>query len=184
VLSAARASFLAGERVDVQAIAGDLGLSRMSVYRWFGSREGLIGAVLLDEFAAMLERARASAGASGGELVLATVDRVNRRLAANNAFRSFWEQEPAAALRVITSSAGLIHPPVVDAVTALIEQEIDEHDYQPPVQPAALAYALVRLSEAFLYSDATAGIRGDVDRLREVQAALLGIGSAPREEIR
>jgi AcrR family transcriptional regulator len=185
VLAAARQAFVTGHRVDVRAIASELGLSRMSVYRWFGSREQLLGEILLGEFAAIFDRARARAGRGprGGELVLATIDAVNRALAGNDAFRGFWEQESAVALRVITSSVGPVHPPVVDAVTALIEQEIDEHDYQPPVQPAPLAYALVRLSEAFLYSDATAGIRGDVDRLREVQAALLGIGSAQREEI-
>jgi AcrR family transcriptional regulator len=168
--------------VDVRAIAAELTLSRMSVYRWFGSREQLLGEILLAEFDAIFDRARARAAtaAHGGELVLATIDAVNRALASNDAFRGFWEQEPATALRVITSSAGAVHPPVVDAVRTLIEREITEHHYQPPVAPAPLAYALVRLSEAFLYSDATAGIRGDVDRLREVQAALLGIRSTPR----
>jgi hypothetical protein len=38
-----------------------------------------------------------------------------------------------------------------------------------------LAYALVRLGEAFLYNDALAGIRGDTERLRQVEAALLGV---------
>ena len=37
------------------------------------------------------------------------------------------------------------------------------------------AYAIVRLAEAFLFNDATAGLRGDVDRLREIEAALLGL---------
>ena len=37
-----------------------------------------------------------------------------------------------------------------------------------------LAYAIVRLGEAFLYNDAIVGIRGDTDRLREIEAALLG----------
>ena len=35
-------------------------------------------------------------------------------------------------------------------------------------------YAIVRLAEAFIYNDALAGIRGDVDGLRRVEAALLG----------
>ena len=48
----------------------------------------------------------------------------------------------------------------------------------PPVEPATLAYAMVRLAEAFLYNDAAAGIRGDVDRLREVEAAMLGLKTA------
>jgi hypothetical protein len=33
----------------------------------------------------------------------------------------------------------------------------------------------VRLGEAFLYNDALTGIRGDTQRLRQVEAALLGV---------
>jgi hypothetical protein len=47
--------------------------------------------------------------------------------------------------------------------------------YDPPVEVPTLAYAIVGLANAFLYNDAVAGIRGDVDRLRDVEAALLGV---------
>ena len=46
--------------------------------------------------------------------------------------------------------------------------------YRPAIEPATLAYAIVRLGEAFLYNDAVGSMRGDVDRLREVQAAMFG----------
>ncbi len=49
-----------------------------------------------------------------------------------------------------------------------------------PSSTSTLAYAIVKLAEAFLFNDAVAGIRGDVDRLREVEAALLGV-PAPRK---
>ena len=48
-------------------------------------------------------------------------------------------------------------------------------DFDPPMPAAVLAYAMVRLGEAFLYNDALAGIRDDTQRLRQVQAALLGL---------
>jgi hypothetical protein len=38
----------------------------------------------------------------------------------------------------------------------------------------------VKLAEAFLFNDSVAELRADVDRLREVEAALLGV-SAPRK---
>ncbi len=47
-------------------------------------------------------------------------------------------------------------------------------EYVPPIAPDVLAYAIVRLAEAFIYNDAVAGIRGDNDRLRQIEAALLG----------
>ncbi len=49
MLAAARAQYLAGERVDLTVVARDLGLGRATIYRWFGSRELLLGEVIADE---------------------------------------------------------------------------------------------------------------------------------------
>ena len=64
---------------------------------------------------------------------------------------------------------------MVGRVTSLIQDEVRAGTYEPPVEPATLAYAIVRLAEAFLFNDAAAGMRGDVDRLRDVEAAILGV---------
>ena len=81
-------------------------------------------------------------------------------------------------MRVLVSGTGAVQPRVVAAITELIDAEVSAGRYEPPIDPATLSYALVRLAEAFLLSDAAAGMRGDVDRLNVVQAALLGV--APR----
>src|SRR2546423_15076559 len=43
VIDAAMHRYLRGRRIDVQAIAGGLGLGRGTIYRGFGPREELIG---------------------------------------------------------------------------------------------------------------------------------------------
>ena len=58
-------------------------------------------------------------------------------------------------------------------------REVAAGAYDPPVEPATLGYAIVRLAEAFLFSDA--GMRSDVDRLREVEAAILGVPIRQRQ---
>jgi hypothetical protein len=63
-------------------------------------------------------------------------------------------------------------------ITELILAEVEAGTYDPPVEPSTLGYAVVRIAEAFLYNDAVAGMRGDVERLREVQGALLGLDGA------
>jgi AcrR family transcriptional regulator len=172
VLALAMHRFLRGRRVDVQAIASELGLGRTTIYRWFGSRDDLIGEVLVRAGEPLLEHARAGAGGTGALVLLDTLDRFNRSLAASAALRQFIENERDAALRVITSSAGKVQPWTVGAVTDLIRQEVRAGTYRPAIEPATLGYAIVRLGEAFLYNDAVAGMRGDVDRLRDVQAAM------------
>jgi AcrR family transcriptional regulator len=175
VLGAAMYRYLRGRRVDVQAIAADLGLGRTTVYRWFGSREGLIGEVLVRAAEPLLEEARAGARGRGGEALLDTFDRLNRSLVDAPALRQFVEQERETALRIITSSAGKPQQNMVARIAAMIEEEQRAGTYEPPVDPSTLAYAIVRLAEAFLFNDAIAGIRGDVDRLRDVEAAILGV---------
>ena len=175
VLEAALGRYLRGRRIDVQAIAGQLGLGRATIYRWFGSREGLIGEVLVRAAEPLLTEAAARARGHGGARLLDTFDHFNRGLAAAPALRTFVEQERDAALRIITAGAGPVQPRIVAMITELIEREVRAGRYVAPVEPATLSYAIVRLAEAFLFNDAVAGIRADVDRLREVEAALLGI---------
>jgi AcrR family transcriptional regulator len=179
VLNAASYRYLRGRRVDVQAIASDLGLGRTTIYRWFGSRDELIGEVIARAAAPLLAEARAGASGAGGEALLDTFDRFNRSLAGAPALRQFVESEREAALRVITSGAGNVQPRMVAMIADLIAAEVSAGDYRPPVEISTLGYAIVRLAEAFLFNDAVAGMRGDVDRLRDVEAAILGVGSRP-----
>jgi AcrR family transcriptional regulator len=176
VLDAAMARFLRGRRVDVQAIAAELGLGRTTVYRWFGSRDGLLGEVLATAADTVLADAQRGVRGRGGRRLLEVFDRFNRALMEAPALRAFIENERDAALRIITSSGGVVQPRITARIAELIEAERQAGAYDPPVDVETLAYAIVRLGEAFLYSDAAAGIRGDVDRLRDVEAALLGVG--------
>lgn len=175
VLQAALHRYLRGRRVDVQAIAAELGLGRTTIYRWFGSRDELLGEVLARAVDPVIDGARAGARGRGGRALLDTFDRLNRALADAPALRTFVEAERDAALRVITSGAGFLHPHMVARIAALIEEEVRAGRYEPPVDVGTLAYAIVKLAEAFLFNDAVAGMSGDVDRLREVEAALLGV---------
>ncbi|TMK40073.1 MAG: TetR/AcrR family transcriptional regulator [Actinobacteria bacterium] len=175
VLDAALYRYLRGQRVDVQAIAAELGLGRSTIYRWFGSRDGLIGEAIVAATRPVFAKARRGARGKGAHLLLDIFDRFNRRLADAPALRSFLEHEHDAALRIITTSGGTVQPQMVEMICSVIEAEIEAGSYDPPVDAADLAYAIVRLAEAFLFREPIAGRRGDVDRLRNVEAALLGI---------
>jgi AcrR family transcriptional regulator len=178
VLKRATRRYLHGKRIDVQAIAAELGLGRATIYRWFGTREELIGEVLVRAAEPLLDEARKSARGKGGAALLDTFDRFNRSLAEAPALRRFLETEREAAMRIITSCAGVVQPRMVAGIAEVIQQEVDAGHYDPPVETETLAYAIVKLAEAFLFNDAVAGIRGDVDRLRDVEAAMLGVNPA------
>jgi hypothetical protein len=111
----------------------------------------------------------------GPEGLLEVFDQTNQALARSPALRRLIEQEHDSALRMLTSSGGVVQPRAVACVERLIAEQVAAGTFDPPAEPATVAYAIVRLAEAFLYNDAVSGIRGDHERLREVEAALLGI---------
>jgi AcrR family transcriptional regulator len=175
VLTLVTKLYLDGQRVDITVVAARLGLGRATIYRWFGSREALLGEVIASQLELLVARKRAEVRRRGAAGVLDVLDRVNRTLTRSTAVRRLLEQERDSAMRMLTSSAGVVEPRAVACVQSLIEAEMASGRYEPPVDPATLAYALIRLRHAFLYHDTAVGIRGDYERLREVQAALLGI---------
>src|SRR5688572_1307822 len=103
VLGAAMHRYLRGRRIDVHAVATEVGVGRTTIYRWFGSREGLIGEVLVRAAEPLLDDARARARGRGGRALLDTFNRFNRSLTEAPALRQFVEQERDAAVRIITS---------------------------------------------------------------------------------
>jgi AcrR family transcriptional regulator len=178
VLAAATARYLRGQRVDVLSIASELGLGRTTIYRWFGTREDLIGEILPRVTKPLLDRARAEARGHGTDKLVDTFDRFNRSLVAAPALRQFVDRERDAAVRIITSGAGNVQRRNVAMITEVIEAEVRAGAYDPPVEPATLGYAIVRLAEAFIFNESATGMGDSVDRLREVEAALLGATGA------
>jgi AcrR family transcriptional regulator len=174
-LELARKRFLACERVDVQALARELGLARATMHRWFQTRELLLGEVLAALAEERLLEIRRQTGGTGAQALLRTLDRFNREVAATAGMRALLAQEQERALRILTSSAGVVQPRVVACIERLIGAEVRAGELVPPTPPDVLAYAIVRLGEAFLYNDALAGIRGDTERLHQVEAALFGV---------
>lgn len=175
VLQAVAEQYINGRRVDVTVVARRLGVSRATIYRWFGSREGLIGEVVAIELERLIAAKRQAVTRRGAVGLIEVLDATNRSLAKSTALRRLLEQEPTVAMRLLTASDGIVQPRAVACVEELIRAEAAAGTFEPLAEPGALAYAIVRLAEAFLYNDAAIGIRGDHRRLRDVQAALLGV---------
>jgi tetracycline repressor-like protein len=176
VVRAAARRFRRGERIDVQAVVADTGVARATAHRWFGTREGLIGEALVVASEPIFAAARARAEGGGAAGLVDAFDEVVRRLAADDGLRRFLETEREAALRILTSS--VVQPAWVTRTEALLAVEAGAGRFRPAADLPTLAYAIVRLVEAFLYNDAAAGLRADADRLRVVLAALLGAPTA------
>src|SRR3954467_6900576 len=74
-LRLARRRFLAPERVDMSALADELGVNRVTLYRWVGSRDKLLVAVVWTLAEEALDLAKRETDAQGPERIVETVTR-------------------------------------------------------------------------------------------------------------
>lgn len=117
----ARDRFLAGERVDMQALAADLGVGRTTLYRWVGDRERLIGEILGDLTDLGWRAAVSGAQGEGLERTLAAIRWFMMITADFPPLRFFARREPEAALRVLMSRRGVVAERLMDGVRRSIE---------------------------------------------------------------
>jgi AcrR family transcriptional regulator len=166
-----------GRRVDLRAMSAELGVSRTTLHRRVGNRDTLLGRALwrLAEEAIRSAQARFDAGERPHRLEsVARIMLFNQAVAAHRGLHRFLDDEPLTAVRVLTDSRGFVQPRIVAAVEEVLRRDLGPGDHEPPfARTEQLAYAVVRLSESFLYADAIADRTPDVDAANRLVAALV-----------
>jgi AcrR family transcriptional regulator len=165
-----------GRRLDMQGLADELGVSRVTLFRRVGSREALLGKALWLLTQRMLEMAstRWEAERPDGELhTPGTARHINLLVSRSRGLRRLLDDEPALTMRVLTDPRGQVQTGVVAFVEDLLRRDIAEFGLVTLIEPDALAYALVRLGESFLYADVLAARKPDVATANRLQQALI-----------
>jgi AcrR family transcriptional regulator len=171
---AARRMYLRGERVDMNALAAELGISRATLYRWTGHREQLLADVLWSLSDEVFEQAKTdNPKHSGVPRLLAIFRQHVGVLVAAKPLHTFLQQETHAALRILTSPEGGVQGRTVWKLAELYREEQDAGVFQPRIDPDALAYAVVRVTESFIYNDALLTVEPEVERAASIVAVLL-----------
>jgi hypothetical protein len=164
----ARETFVSGQRIDMGALAADLGVDRTSVFRWVGNRDALLAEVLWSLAVPTLVQAEHAAGvmhprdddgtpAAPAAYVAELLSRFATDLIEADYFRDFLGREPARALRLLTTTASPIQRRYVATVEHLVRTHLGTAPFGDSIDPHALAYLLVRVSESFTYADLIAG---------------------------
>jgi AcrR family transcriptional regulator len=172
-LAAARRRFLRGERLDMGQLAAELGIGRATLYRWVGSRERLLGEILWSLAQLGLAEAEAAATGRGPERIVRYYERFLRLTAEHGPTRRFVEQEPEAALRILTSREGVQHRRLIDAVRRRLELAAQEGDLRLRLDGGDLAYVMVRIGESFIWREFITGDEPDVAAATAVVRVLL-----------
>ena len=158
----------------MQALAAEAGVSRATLYRWTGPREQLLSDVLWSLSNEIFEQAKADHPAhTGAERLLAIFRQHVGTLVRARPLQVFLQQETQAALRILTSREGGVQPRTVSALAALYREEAEAGSFSPRADIDSLAYAVVRVTEGFIYNDAITAIEPQVERAAAIVALLL-----------
>jgi AcrR family transcriptional regulator len=171
-----------GRRLDMQGLADELGVSRATLFRRVGGREELLTEALWVLTERTLEAAAAQweAERPDGELHTPGTGRnINAAVSQSKSLRRLLDDEPALTLRVLTDPRGRVQTGIVTFIEALLRRDIAEFGLVSVIEPDALAYALVRLGESFLYADVLAARKPDVATADRLQLAVLNSSLSP-----
>ncbi|MEU8804232.1 QsdR family transcriptional regulator [Spirillospora sp. NPDC048819] len=171
-LDAASAHYLRGEQIDMSALAAELGVGRATLYRWVGSREQLLGAVLAEMTERTYRFATRDVGGAGPDRILMLLDRFMHAVVEAEPLKAFTEREPRLFIRLATMP-GTIEDRATELLTRELQAEIDRGEMRVPLPTRTLAQAIVRLSDSFMYAHYLGGNRPEIDQALEVVELLL-----------
>jgi AcrR family transcriptional regulator len=158
----------------MRALAQELGVSRPTLYRWTGPREQLISDVAFSLSDDAFEQAkRDTAHLSGSARLLAVFRQHVEVLVGAGPLQAFLHQETNVALRILTARGGSVQLRAVASLADLYREEQSAGSFHPRAKPDVLAYAVVRVTEGFIYNDAIAAVEPAVDEAAAIVSLLL-----------
>lgn len=169
----ARRRFQVPERIDMSALADELGVNRVTLYRWVGSREQLLVEVIWSLARATLDRIDERVTAQGGERVVQTVTLFLEAVIAHPGMRRWLGEEGEAAMRLLTRHATDFQPRLIAAMESLLREETGAGRLQLDAPLHDVAYVIVRLIESYTYVDLIAGEEPDARRAEPILRMLL-----------
>jgi AcrR family transcriptional regulator len=169
----ARRRFQAAERIDMGAMAQELGVNRVTLYRWVGSRDRLLVDVLWSLAQATLARRDAEVRATGAERIVAVVTRFIDDCLTNAGMKRLLSEEGERTMRLLTRRDTGFQPRLIDAIQRMLAEETAAGRLDLPVDLHDVAYVVVRLIESYVYLDLITGEEPDAKRAEPVLRLLL-----------
>jgi AcrR family transcriptional regulator len=171
--NAARERFRAGGKLDMVALADQLGISRATLYRWTGDRDRLLADILIAELHSLIGAATTHATGTGVERLESAIGWFLDTLAGLPSLRAFLINESDNGLRMVTSPTGPVRPRIVETVTEVINRETVEGHYRPPAPPELLADGIIALAERYLHNGGDPALNPDPTTARTIAGLLL-----------
>jgi AcrR family transcriptional regulator len=155
----------------MSALAAELGVNRVTLYRWFGSRDRFLVEVLWSLARGTLEQIEEAVQDRGAERIVEIVTRFLDAVITNGGMQRWLAEEGEHAMRLLTRYETGFQPRLIEAVERLLREEA----LDLPVDHHELAFVIVRLIESYTYLDLITGERPDAARAAPILRMLLRV---------
>ncbi len=181
-VDAATRLYLAGEPVDMSALATELGIGRSTLYRLVGNREDLLATVLAEATERTFRRTVADMAAEAGpgaepaggtEYILKVMDRFLNAVVDAKPLQTVSHREPLLIVRLMLLP-GLVEQTAGRLVGELLDAEVAAGRMELPLPTATFGLALIRMCDAHLYAPLLGGGAPEIGTALDLVAALLG----------
>jgi AcrR family transcriptional regulator len=168
-----RRRFQAEERIDMTAVADTLGVNRVTLYRWFGSRDQFVVEVLWSLARQALDAVAETIDTRGPERIVELVSGFLDVVIANAGMQRWLADEGEHAMRLLTRHQTDFQPRLIAAIETALRDEAQAGRLDLPVDLHELAYVMVRLIESYTYLDLITGEQPDARRAEPILRMLL-----------
>ena len=169
----ARRKFLGAERIDMSALAAELGVNRVTLYRWVGSRNKVLVEVVWSVGERTLQKVDAGVKERGAERVVQVVTRFLDAVITSAGMKRWLAEEGELAMRLLTRHDTGFQPRLIDWIHRLLVEESEAGRLSLPADLHEVAYVIVRLIESYTYLDLITGEHPDAQRAEPILRLLL-----------
>lgn len=166
--------FMEGRRIDISALAEEVGVSRVTMHRWVGTRDELLTEVMWHLTSRTMDRLQAGIEAEGiSPIAPELMGRYIAAIASNTGVLRLQREEPEAFVRLCTTSASTFQQRMVDRVGSTLRADRAAGLLTIDLDDDELAFAVVRLLEAYAHAPTLTGEPADPALATRVMRALL-----------
>ncbi len=165
--------FLRRATLDMDALAGELAISRATLYRVAHSRDALLAEVFWALSKLMLDTARSARTRTGVDGVIEVSRHFGAQLRASGTMRQFLADDREAAARVLFTPAGPVHEGIVATQLEIFAESGLTEELGPNADVEYLAFLYVRIVGSALYASYFTGRPADFAVAERALRALL-----------
>jgi AcrR family transcriptional regulator len=169
----ARRKWQSAERIDMSALAKELGINRVTLYRWVGSREQLLVEVIWSLAERTLEKLDAGTKQTGAERIVQVATGFVDAVISNTGMQYWLAEEGESAMRLLTLREPGYQARLIGWHEQLLREEADGGRLDLPAEVHEVAYVIVRLIESYVYLDLITGEPPEARRAEPIMRMLL-----------